>query len=510
MKSSLTIGMLLVFLLPTELLAQQNRFQCFNKKAVELDMKSSRFNHFFVLELNKKEDRDPDMSKYYREQALYFGRKYDEEREKCLAYPQCAKEYQTPTFNSQQACENYLAPIELQLKAVEKQIRTQGQIVQQLLNTHHYTDAIKQIKIENLLYADKACLKKQIEACNCMYYQTPEEINDEYIRWEIFGIGDYVHLEIGKTQIRVGNEQIPLAAYKDLEISGFLKNYADYVALDVSYSFSYVLNGETTSIVSNIPTSGKFKASVPAIALKPGKNVLFVSLVNESEYKQVLNLILGPFIINVEEATSQQQDNFDMQGNGWAIKKYQMPDPEFITSINQIIEKEYIPVGITCSGNTKQILFLQQNSLNITHWNIENYQNAASLQRGISDYMNQSYFPMGISFEQNAGFDVLYVLSDLQGDAWQIIESDLDLNTIRNDVQPYIEQNYIPVGISVFANRYYTLMVRVAESQLNNWIIDGLNTTNTTQNINQKAAQGLAPFGYLTEDNVTNILYVGF
>jgi len=103
-------------------------------------------------------------------------------------------------------------------------------------------------------------------------------------------------------------------------------------------------------------------------------------------------------------------------------------------------------------------------------------------------------------------------MSQLSATAWQLVESELDLNYVSNDLQPYIHEQYVPVGITVFGGMYYTLMAQLPDAEMTNWTIEGYEDNNYTikQNVNSKANSGLIPFGYLKEEGVVNILYVGF
>ncbi len=98
------------------------------------------------------------------------------------------------------------------------------------------------------------------------------------------------------------------------------------------------------------------------------------------------------------------------------------------------------------------MMYLNDNPFNITSWNVNWYNNVTELDNGITSMMNQGWIPMGMSFTSDSKFYMFYVQCDLQGTAWQITESSMDLQQVAKDVQPYVSQGYVPVGITTYAN----------------------------------------------------------
>ena len=203
---------------------------------------------------------------------------------------------------------------------------------------------------------------------------------------------------------------------------------------------------------------------------------------------------------------------FDLSGSGWGIKVFQELDQNTGNSISQTINNQHTPVGFSSNDYSNQFVFLEGNILGITNWSLETYTDVYSLQNGINNYLESGYAPMGISFTESGQLHVLYILSNLQVSAWQLTESELDLGSVSEDVHPYIYENYVPVGITIFGGMYYTLLIQLQNTEPPTWTIEGYedNTYTVSQGINQMASQGLVPFGYLQEQGVVNVLYVGF
>lgn len=215
---------------------------------------------------------------------------------------------------------------------------------------------------------------------------------------------------------------------------------------------------------------------------------------------------------NLPNTDYYNNSEFDLAGNGWGIKVFQQLNENAGNTISRTINNKYTPVGFAAGAYSNQFIFVEGDILGITNWSLETYTDVYSLQQGITNYMDNGYVPMGISFASGEELHVLYILSHLRASAWQLVESELDLNDVSNDVQPYIYEQYIPVGISVFGGMYYTLLIQLQNSDPANWTIQGYedNSVLVSQSIDQKVNQGYVPFGYLNEQGVVNVLYVGF
>lgn len=200
-------------------------------------------------------------------------------------------------------------------------------------------------------------------------------------------------------------------------------------------------------------------------------------------------------------------------GNGWSAQQTSTNETVLQNDITTAVNSGKTPAGIYVGDDGEVVVYyIDDNPLGMTAWNLEWYDGVETLQDGINTNLEQGYFPMGISFTDNGKLYVLYIMSQLQATAWQLVESQLDLAYVSNDVQPYTNEKYIPVGITVFGGMYYTLMAQVLDSELVSWTIEGYENNNYSieQSVNNKVNSGLVPFGYLKEGEVVNVLYVGF
>ncbi len=199
-------------------------------------------------------------------------------------------------------------------------------------------------------------------------------------------------------------------------------------------------------------------------------------------------------------------------GNGWSAYATTSQPDQIEMSINRETGSGKTPTGISVGNNETDIWFINENPLGMTHWNLESYSDATSLQNGITQSMNRGLLPMGISFTEQGQLYVLYIQCQISGRSWQLVESQMNLDQVSNDVQSWVNQGFVPCGISIFSGMYYTLMVQLPDASLSNWAIEGYqdNTMEIRQGVEQYIQGGMIPFGYLKEKGVVNILYVGF
>ena len=200
-------------------------------------------------------------------------------------------------------------------------------------------------------------------------------------------------------------------------------------------------------------------------------------------------------------------------GNGWSAQSTTATEESLSRDISNAVNTGKTPAGIYVGSNNDVVVYyIDDNPLGMTAWNLEWYTDAESLQNGINSNLEQGYFPMGISFTDNGKLYVLYIMSQLRATAWQLIESELDLNVVSENISPYIYEKYVPVGITVFGGMYYTLLAQLPDSEPVRWTIEGYedNTYTINQAVNNMVNQGLIPFGFLNEQGIVNVLYIGF
>lgn len=200
------------------------------------------------------------------------------------------------------------------------------------------------------------------------------------------------------------------------------------------------------------------------------------------------------------------------KGSGWEIRTYPVDPVQIEKACKQISTQGGMPAGLNLNGNKMDLLLINKQPFKCSGWTLKTYSYVQGLSDGITSMIESGYLPLAMTLAEK-NFNVLYAKTPYTGHGWQITESELDHQNVANDIQAYLQDGYIPVGISIYAGYYYTLLVQPNEFPANNWSLQGYNIRPESQmrnDINKEASGNLTPFGLLQEESIVNILYLGF
>ncbi len=215
-----------------------------------------------------------------------------------------------------------------------------------------------------------------------------------------------------------------------------------------------------------------------------------------------------PLIINTSAAIKFLSAE---KGMNWEIRSYKNNVNELNKAFKQMLEHGSMPVGLNIANNKMEVFVSSNQPFNYSDWTLKKYCNKDDLSTGISEMIESGYLPFGMTLTEN-NFNILYAKTKYVASAWQIVESELDLSIVDGNMQQWLAQQYVPVGISVYAGMYYTLMIRLPDVKMTNWKIEGYEDDQYTilQKVDANVSAGMVPFGYLKEEGVVNMLFVGF
>ncbi len=168
-----------------------------------------------------------------------------------------------------------------------------------------------------------------------------------------------------------------------------------------------------------------------------------------------------------------------MSGNSWEIQKINGDVNGIVEPVTNELNNLKTPVGYSRFNNANYITYINSDPFNISEWNLNWYEDVTELQNGINTMTNQGWVPVGLSLTNENLFYVFYIKSDLQATAWQITESQPDLQQVARDVEQYTSQGYVPMGISVYSGFYYTLLVKFPDGEEAKWSIEGYQDNKT-------------------------------
>lgn len=196
-------------------------------------------------------------------------------------------------------------------------------------------------------------------------------------------------------------------------------------------------------------------------------------------------------------------------GNNWEIRKYEINAIE--EACLELTKENKMPVGITLNNNKMDVMILDRIPFTTTDWKLEKYTGIADITPKVSGMMESGYLPVGMTLADK-NYYFLFAKTNLKATAWQIVESDLDHQDVANDIQAYLEQNYVPLAVSVLAEQwFYTLLVQFDGFPASNWALygySGIGSSQMINGINAEVSNGFSPMGYLSIGNIANVLYL--
>ena len=193
-----------------------------------------------------------------------------------------------------------------------------------------------------------------------------------------------------------------------------------------------------------------------------------------------------------------------------AIKSYRLGSPSFSSDVHHDMSGNTTPVGLNYSNGAFQIMFLTPNIFGLKSWDIQYYKTAKEISAGMNSKMqNENLIPMGLTSD-NAGLSILFIETNTTGTAWQLVESKQDLTEVSKNISPYLTQGYFPVGITLHGDFYYVLLIKTKGNSFKTWEIKGYrNKATMDQEIQKKISQKIIPFGFLQNEGVYNVLFIG-
>lgn len=221
--------------------------------------------------------------------------------------------------------------------------------------------------------------------------------------------------------------------------------------------------------------------------------------------KKLVNFGLAVFIMLFALQTSAQVIP-------WEIKLHSTEISILEQEVTAYANEGYVPLGITYDDIELYILYVQDPVLGMQAWSLEWYEDRTEVQNGITDNMEYGYIPTGITYTGDL-FYVLYIQVESSAGAWQLVPSDSNsLQSVQNAIQPYIDQGYIPFGITALEDEYWTLLLNVPTSTASYWMIETYPVGNHGDNITENIEQGYYPWGLMYNSNagLIDLLYVSF
>jgi len=199
------------------------------------------------------------------------------------------------------------------------------------------------------------------------------------------------------------------------------------------------------------------------------------------------------------------------QDISWEIKLHSTDLEKLKKEVTDYANQGYVPLGISYDNVELYILYVMAPDLGMTAWQLDWYQDLDELQKRLTSRMNNGYVPTGIAYAGDV-FYVLYIQAENSATAWRLEPSAPDLDAVQAKIQPYIDKGYVPCGITEHEDEYWTLLLLIENTEITSWRLETYKVGTHADHINKNIEEGYIPWGisYNSKDGLIDILYVGF
>lgn len=196
------------------------------------------------------------------------------------------------------------------------------------------------------------------------------------------------------------------------------------------------------------------------------------------------------------------------QAFSWQFKAHNPNMQVLEREINAMFASGYVPVGMSFLQGECNILYLNVGDTP-QGWYLEKYADQYQLEQGLNRMANNGYTPMGLS-QYRGDFWVIYILDDQPINQWAIITSRLSLQSLKNEIQPYVNQGMLPFGMGSTSQQFLTLLVNSPTMSASEWVIEGyrLDRNVIQQGLDRNINMGRVPWGFLHHAGQIYVVYL--
>ncbi len=199
------------------------------------------------------------------------------------------------------------------------------------------------------------------------------------------------------------------------------------------------------------------------------------------------------------------------KGNSWELRKYDIHQIE--QACKQLIKENKMAVGINIDNGKMALMYINKMPFHVSDFKLVKYTDISMISPGVTETMNSGFIPVGMSLADQQYY-FLFAETNLNATAWQIVESELDHNAVESDIQSYLNDAYIPLAVSTLADQwFYTLLLQFDDFPATNWSIrgyEGIGSQQMQNEVNADIGRLFLPMGYLSVENIANVLYLKF
>lgn len=195
----------------------------------------------------------------------------------------------------------------------------------------------------------------------------------------------------------------------------------------------------------------------------------------------------------------------------WEIRTIDESFPAVSEIMNDEIEAGNIPLGLSCHDGKFNFLFISGGILDVSAWQLLYYSTREKLNQGITEEMEQGLFPTGIA-KKGGGFYVFFVRTPNAGIAWQLVQTERDLDILKERLQPLAGRGHLPVAITADDSAFYILTIKMQQQQAKSWTFEqyAMDMSVIKTEIERNMREKRLPWGMINDGESVYISYLQY
>lgn len=195
----------------------------------------------------------------------------------------------------------------------------------------------------------------------------------------------------------------------------------------------------------------------------------------------------------------------------WSLDRYPLDTEEMGRAFQRKNDEQgLVPVGIESDGKTMSVLSLNNSRLGARSWRMRSYTDFEAFKKALTEAIAEGFTPVDLSYQKDRLF-VLFLALEAVPEGWAWVVCPPNMAEIKRVTDPWIEQGYQPMGITMVDDTFGTLLVRFKNRSLRGWTLTGdSDVEGLTRQLNQRLARGELPCGLLAGTQATNIVFLSW
>ncbi|HAK46460.1 MAG TPA: hypothetical protein DCO79_11150 [Spirochaeta sp.] len=180
-------------------------------------------------------------------------------------------------------------------------------------------------------------------------------------------------------------------------------------------------------------------------------------------------------------------------------------------SVQSEINNGYTPLGITGYNDKLYFLYLSENVMPMTAWQLSRYDSLEEMDESIAGKITNGWFPAGYS-ELNGDFFILFLESPYKASYYMVKDSEIDSEKLGLQFEPFLRTGTIPMDLDILGDIQLYLSAQMANMPAADWKQESFDfeSENLQSEIAAEMVGRYLPWGLDITEGVLRINFIKF